>query len=70
MPAASAPLGLPAGVGAHDLPEHGVVNVPAGVIADGGPDRFGDNRAVIGEQLFHDSCSPVRARTQGLYSGW
>ena len=42
---------LPTGVGAHDLPEHGVVNVAAGVIADGGSNRFRDNRAVVGEQF-------------------
>jgi hypothetical protein len=44
---------LATSVGAHDLPEHGVVNVPAAVIADGGFDRFGDNRQVVSEQFLN-----------------
>jgi hypothetical protein len=34
--------GLASGVGGHDLPEHGVVDVAAAVVADGAANVFGD----------------------------
>ena len=41
--------GLAASVGTHDLPEHGVVDVAASVIADSSLDGIGNNRQIVGQ---------------------
>src|SRR5262249_37515939 len=40
------------GAGAQDRPKHRVVVVAAGVVADGGADVFGDDRAVVRQKFF------------------
>src|SRR5260370_2767583 len=42
---------LSASLGTDDGPEHGVIDVSAAVIADRSPDGFGNDAAVVSEQL-------------------
>src|SRR5581483_5665788 len=53
---------LAAPFGAHDLPEHRVIDVAAAVVADGGSDVLGDDGAVIGQQFFYAFVSQLRSR--------
>jgi len=48
MASAMGPVGSPPPFGFHDLPEHGVVDVSAGIVANGAADVIGD-----GAQVFH-----------------
>ena len=43
--------GTSAGAGRQDLPKHGVVDVAAAIIANGGTDVLGHDRAIVGEEL-------------------
>ena len=43
--------GVASAFGLHDLPEHGVVDVSAAVVADGAADVFGD-RIQVADQFF------------------
>ncbi len=45
------PVGSPPPLGLHDLPEHGVVDVAAAVVADDGADVLGD-AGEVGDELF------------------
>src|SRR5258708_2316406 len=38
-----------AGLGGHDGPEHGMVDVPAAIVAHGRPDVFRNDGAIVGE---------------------
>jgi len=43
--------GVAAALGLHDLPEHGVIHVPAAVVADGGADVLGDGVEIADQFL-------------------
>jgi len=56
----------PAGLGRHDLPEHRMIDVPAGVVAHRGPNILRRGCAVVHEQLFHALRSERRMAFQRL----
>jgi len=58
--------GLSAGLGRHNLPEHGVVNVATAIVAHRRSDALRNEAQVVGQQLLDGLAGQARRRLQHL----